>query len=79
MQRTQISLEPEQHKALAEIARRERRSLSDVIRQMIDEEIRLRKQRELEQAALALLADYKSDPELTAFSALDGEDFHAQG
>ncbi len=79
MQRTQISLEPEQHKALAEIARREHRSLSQVIRQMIDEEIRLRKQRELEQAALALLADYQTDPELTAFSALDGEDFHAQG
>jgi macrodomain Ter protein organizer (MatP/YcbG family) len=79
MQRTQISLEPEQHKALTEIARREKRSLSDVIRQMIDEQIHARQQRELEQAAQALLADYQADPELTAFTALDGEDFHAQG
>ncbi len=77
MQRTQISLEPEQHKALTEIARREKRSLSDVLRQMIDEQIRARQQRELEQAAQALLADYRDDPELTAFTALDGHDFHA--
>ena len=28
-------------------------------------------------AAQALLADYESDSELTAFTALDGEDFHA--
>ena len=79
MQRTQISLEPEQHKALTEIARRERRSLAEVIRQMIDEQIQARQQRALEQAARALLADYQTDPELTAFSVLDGQDFHAQG
>ena len=79
MQRTQISLEPEQHQALTEIARRERRSLADVIRQMIDEQIQARQQRALEQAARALLADYQADPELTAFTVLDGQDFHAQG
>ena len=79
MQRTQISLEPEQHKALTEIARREKRSLSDVLRQMIDEQIHLRQQRELEQAAQTLLSDYRTDPELTSFTALDSQDFHAQG
>ncbi len=31
---------------------------------------------ELEAAAKALLADYENDEELTAFTALDGEDFH---
>jgi hypothetical protein len=31
----------------------------------------------LAQAALALLADYETDAELTAFTALDGEPFHA--
>ena len=30
---------------------------------------------QLTQAAKALLADYQSDPELTAFTSLDGEDF----
>lgn len=28
-------------------------------------------------AAEALRDDYQNDPELTAFTALDGEDFHA--
>lgn len=31
--------------------------------------------KQLAQAAKALLADYQSDPELTAFTSLDGEDF----
>ena len=34
---------------------------------------------ELAGAAGALLADYLGDTELTAFCALDGEGFHAQG
>jgi hypothetical protein len=29
-----------------------------------------------EKAAALAAADYQNDPELTAFSALDGEDFH---
>lgn len=31
---------------------------------------------ELEAAAESLLADYENDEELTAFTVLDGEDFH---
>ena len=31
--------------------------------------------RQLAQAAAALLADYQSDPELVSFTSLDGEDF----
>lgn len=77
MYRTQILLEPEQHKILTEIARREKRSLSDVVREMVDKQIAERKQAALAAAAQALLADYQTDPELTAFQALDGDDFHA--
>lgn len=77
MYRTQILLEPEQHRILTEIARREKRSLSDVIREMVDQQIARRKQIELTTAARAMLAEYQTDPELTAFSALDGEDIHA--
>jgi predicted DNA-binding protein len=79
MQRTQILLEPEQHKALAEIARREKRSLSDIVREMLEKQLQARKKEELACAAQALLADYQGDLELTAFTALDGEDFDAQG
>lgn len=77
MYRTQILLDPEQHKDLVEIARQERRSLSDVVRQMLQEQLEALKQKKLEQAARALLADYEADLELTAFSALDQDDFHA--
>ena len=35
------------------------------------------RKRLLSQAADALLHDYETDSELTSFTALDGEDFHA--
>ncbi|MBN2548347.1 MAG: ribbon-helix-helix protein, CopG family [Anaerolineales bacterium] len=77
MYRTQILLEPEQHKILTEIARQEKRSLSDVIREMVDKQVAERQRMRLAAAAQALLADYQTDPELTVFQALDGDDFHA--
>ena len=77
MYRTQILLDPEQHQALAEIARREKRSVSDVVREMLRKQIEEQKQLELAQAAQTLLEDYQNDPDITAFSALDSEDFHA--
>ena len=36
------------------------------------------RKRLLSQAADVLLQDYETDSELTSFTALDGEDFHAQ-
>jgi len=75
--RLQILLNPEQHRALKEIARQEKRSLSDLLREMVDRQLAARKLLALEAAAQILQSDYLNDPELTAFSALDGEDFHA--
>jgi predicted CopG family antitoxin len=77
MYRTQILLKPEQHQILTEIASQEKRSLSEVIREMIDKQVAARQQKALAAAAQALLADYQTDSELTAFQALNGEDFHA--
>jgi len=77
MYRTQILLEPEQHALLAEIARQEKRSLSDVVREMLARQIAERKRLALQAAAQALLSDYQNDDELTAFQAIDGDDFHA--
>lgn len=77
MYRTQILLDPEQHKVLTEIAHRENRSLSNLIREMLQKQLKERQKRDLELAAKALLADYQEDPELTAFTTLDAEDFHA--
>lgn len=77
MHRTQILLQPEQYKILTEIARQERRSLSDLIREMVDKQVAERKQIALSAAAQALLTDYQTDPELTAFQGLNDHDFHA--
>ena len=72
--RTQILLEPDQRRKLARIATLEKRSLSDIVREMIDAQLATRKRREMEVAAQAFLSDYQSDNNLTAFTALDGED-----
>ena len=79
MQRTQILLEPEQHQILTQISRQEKRSLSSLVREMLQQQIKERRKQDLKAAAEALLSDYESDSELTAFTALDVEDFHAQG
>jgi len=76
--RTQVLLDAETRAALLRVAHREERSLSDVVREMLQAQLRQRMKEEMEAAAQALLADYESDKELTAFSVLDGEDFHAE-
>jgi hypothetical protein len=52
-QRAQILLDPKQHQALTQIARREKRSLSDVVRAIVQQylqerAVNIRKQREME-------------------------------
>lgn len=77
MLRTQIMLEPNQHQQLTAIARAENRSLSDLVRQLVDAELRAHKRRTLQAAVEKMANAYASDKELTAFTALDGEDFIA--
>ena len=77
MERTQIMLDPEQKQILKEIAERERRTFSELVREMLDEQIKKHQKSKLAAAAQALLVDYTTDEELLAFTALDGEDFHA--
>lgn len=73
--RTQILLEKEQHETLSLIAQEEKRSLSEIVREMIDRELRYRQRRQMLLAARELQGDYKTDPELTDFTSLDGDDF----
>ena len=79
MQRTQILLEPEQYRFLTQLSQQEKRSLSSLVREMLQQQIEARQKRHLQAAAEALRSDYEDDPDLTAFTALDGEAFHAQG
>ena len=73
--RTQILLEKSQHETLTQIAQEENRSLSELVREMIERELRYRQRRQMLLAARELQADYATDPDLTAFSALDIDDF----
>lgn len=75
LQRTQILLEKSQHEILSQIAQEESRSLSEVVREMINRELRYRQRRQMLLAARELQADYNTDPSLTEFTALDGDDF----
>ncbi len=77
MERTQLLLDSKQKETLIKIARQEKRNFSELVRMMLDRQIAEHQRSLIAAAAQALLADYAKDPELTAFTALDGEDFHA--
>ena len=73
--RAQILLEKSQHESISRIANEEKRSLSDVVREMLSRELLYRERRKLQLAARELQAEYRTNAELTAFAALDGDDF----
>lgn len=75
LQRTQILLEKSQHRVLALIAEEENRSISDIVREMIERELRYRQRRQMMLAARELQSDYVTNPELTELTATDGDDF----
>ena len=75
LQRTQILLEKSQHQILTLIAEEENRSISDIVREMVEREIRFRRRRQMLLAARELQADYTTNPDLTEFTALDADDF----
>ncbi len=77
MLKTNIYLEERQHKEVTELARQEERTFAEVIREMIDEGIRTRKRQQWAKAAELMAYDYTTDQNLTAMTALDGEDFLA--
>jgi len=77
VERVQILLDTEQKRMLNQIAKQEKQNFSELVRNMLDKQIEQHQKAQLANAARALLADYERDEELTAFSALDGEDFHA--
>lgn len=75
LQRAQILLEKSQHQILTLIADEENRSLSEIVREMIDRELRYRQRRQMLLAARELQADYTTNSSLTEFIELDSDDF----
>jgi hypothetical protein len=73
--RTQILLEKRQRVELDKIATDLGVSFSELVREFLDAQLRLRTRVEMRQAAERLYADYASDEHLTDMTRLDGEDF----
>jgi hypothetical protein len=71
----QVFLNPSQHEMLTRIAEQENRSLSEIVREIVDRELRYRQRRQMVLAASELQVDYGTDPDLRAFDALDGDKF----
>jgi len=73
--RTQVLLEKKQRSQLDEIAQHAGISFSELVRDFLDAQIRIRIYEEMRRAADQLRADYTRDGSLTELSALDSEDF----
>lgn len=73
-QRVNIMLDEEQRVFLNRLARERQMSMSEIIREMIDESRRRSQERKLMRIAEELAHSYQTDAELTAFQSLDGED-----
>jgi hypothetical protein len=76
MIRAQIILDKKQHEALAQIALEEGSSISAIVREMIDLGLRYRQRKQILKAVQELEADYRTNPDLTSLTELDGEDFY---
>ena len=72
--RIQLVIGEEQKQYLTSSAKRENLSVSAFIRKLVDEHHQRHKELELEAAARELFAEYQSNEELTAFTALDGDE-----
>lgn len=73
--RVQIILSEPQKKFLDQAAASEGVSISALVRRIVTVYQHDLQERQLAQAARTLTAAYAGDEELTAFNALDGEDF----
>jgi hypothetical protein len=73
--RTQVLLKREQRRYLATQASKQDHSLSEILREMIDDQMRRQKFSEMHRVAELLKADYQAGGDLTDTTALDGEDF----
>lgn len=72
--RIQLVIGEGQKQYLTSSAKRENLSVSAFIRKLVDEHRQRHIEQELEAAARELLAEYQSNDELTAFTALDGDE-----
>ena len=75
----QIVLKETQRRAIEKLAHEQAQSVSEIVRRMIDAQLRVENDRRLRKAADSLRDDYLNDPELRAFSSIEGDAFHEEG
>ncbi len=75
MERIQILLEPTERQALKQLADEANTSMSNIVRGLLRERLKERRRAKLRQAAQLIADEYRSDPDLSGFSVLDGEEF----
>lgn len=63
------------YERLSRVAEKYNLSKSSFVRRAVERELEIREAERLEHAAAELASLYETDQELTAFTALDGEDF----
>lgn len=73
--RITFSLPHELNEALDSLKKALHRSKSELINQAIEEFLQKEERRKLEEAVALMEREYADDRELTALTALDGEDF----
>jgi hypothetical protein len=78
MIRTQIILKEGQRRALEKLAQEQERSVSEVVRELLDAQLRVENERRLRDAARSLRDDYLKDPELTVYSTIERDLFHEE-
>ena len=73
--RFNISLDESQYDFLKSIRKEQSISASKIIRDLVKDLQKKQRKAVLKSAALALMDEYKTNKELTAFTSLDGEKF----
>jgi hypothetical protein len=74
MERIQILLDQSDRRALKQLATEAHTSMSDVVRDLLRQHIKEQRRAKLREAADLMAEEYRSDPELTALTALDGDE-----
>jgi len=73
--RTQVMLDKKQRIQLNELAEKMGISFSEIVRDFLNAQLRIKTYEDMRHAAAQLYNDYASDENLTDMTALDGEDF----
>ena len=73
--RTQVLLGKKQRDELNEIARKDGKSFSELVRDILNADLRQRLYNDMQLAAEQLRDSYEAGGELTDLNSLDGEDF----